>query len=177
MPKKTEFSQFSIKKKAFVEHYIQTHNVTESYFAAGYLADLNRNDPKVRKRAYQSGAEILKSPVVQHYIETHKPIPIPVEGYIDDKAITDRLMHICMGTIEQQYLIKGNLVWMKPTFKESIEAGKVLLQIVEKREKKEPLVAKKALSSRLQQMVSGARMIDAPKVEIDLDEEDGGVEQ
>ena len=172
MPKKTEFNQLSPKIKAFAEHYINTHNVTQSYLNAGYLEHRDSRDRKVRMLAYRSGKELLKNPLVRDFIDSHQPIPIPVQGDIDEKAITDRLFLICMGNIEQQYLVKGDLVYLKPTFKESIEAGKVLMMIAQKREKKEPIKAKKLLSSRLQHMVSGARMIEAPE-----EEEDSGVEQ
>ena len=153
----TKYSQLSEKKRAFVDHYIRTNNVIDSYFDAGYKAGCDRDDQAERMKAYRQGKEILAIPLVRDYIAMNKPIVVPEQGEIDEKAITDRLTLIMAGQIEQQVLVKGELHYVRPSFRDQIEAGKVLVSILEKREKQGTKKASKALTGKITSLIGSAR--------------------
>ena len=157
MPRVNKYSELAPKKRAFVEHYLRTNNIIDSYFDAGYMEGRDRTDQTERMRAYRSGREILAIPMVRDYVAMNKPIVIPQEGEIDEKEITDRLNLIMMGQIEQQVLVKGQLHYVKPSFRDQIEAGKVLVSILEKREKQSNKKASKALTGKVQSLIGSAR--------------------
>ena len=154
----TKYSQLSEKKRAFVEHFMQTNNVIDSYFDAGFKAGCDRTDQAERMRAYRAGKDILALPLVRDYIAMNKPIIIPETGEIDERQITDRLTLIMAGQIEQQVLVKGELHYVKPSFRDQIEAGKVLVSILEKREKQSSKKASKALTGKITSLIGSARM-------------------
>lgn len=154
----TKYSQLSEKKRAFVDHYIRTNNVIDSYFDAGYKAGCDRDDQAERMKAYRQGKEILSIPLVRDYIAMNRPIVVPEQGEIDEKAITDRLTLIMAGQIEQQVLVKGELHYVRPSFRDQIEAGKVLVSILEKREKQSTKKASKALTGKITSLIGSARM-------------------
>ena len=154
----TRYAQLSEKKRAFVEHFMQTNNVIDSYFDAGFKAGCDRSDQAERMRAYRAGKDILAIPLVRDYIAMNKPIVVPETGEIDERQITDRLTLIMAGQIEQQVLVKGELHYVKPSFRDQIEAGKVLVSILEKREKQGTKRASKALSGNVRKLIGSARM-------------------
>jgi len=153
----TKYSDFSPMKRAFVENYLCTGDAIESYFSAGYKADCDHSDPKERDRAYHAAMKILSHPLVRQFVEMNKPVYIHREGEIDEKDITDRLNLIMSGNIEQQVLIKGQMYYVKPSFRDQIEAGKVLVQILQKREKDTSRKASKALTGKVQSLIGSAR--------------------
>lgn len=157
MGKIHKYADLAPKKRAFVEHYLMTGNVIDSYFDAGYKSGCDRNDQAERMRAYRAGRDILAIPMVRDYVAMNKPIAIHQEGEIDEKVITDRLNLILEGRIEQQVYIKGELHYVKPSFRDQIEAGKVLVQILQKREKDTSRKASKALTGKVQSLIGAAR--------------------
>ena len=153
----TKYSDFSPKKRLFVQHYLETGDLIGSYFSAGFKDGCDQNDKKERMRAYQAAKKILAHPLVRQFVEMNKPIYIHQEGEIDEKDITDRLILIMSGNIEQQTVIKGNVYYIKPSFRDQIEAGKVLVQILQKREKDTSRKASKALTGKVQSLIGSAR--------------------
>lgn len=152
------YSQLSEKKRAFVEHFMRTNDVINSYFDAGFKEGCDRTDQVERMRAYRQGKQILRMPIVADYMAMNKVIPVPKTGDIDEQSITDRLALIMSGNIEQQVLVKGELHYVKPSFRDQIEAGKVLVQILQKREKETGKKASKALSEKALSLIGSARM-------------------
>jgi len=151
------YSQLSEKKRLFVEHFMQTNNVIDSYFEAGFKEGCDRTDQVERMRAYRQGKQILKMPVVLDYMAMNKPMVVPQTGEIDEKSITDRLVLIMSGNIEQQAVLKGEVHYVKPSFRDQIEAAKVLTSILEKREKQSNKKASKALTGKVQSLIGSAR--------------------
>lgn len=161
----TKYSDLCPKKKAFVEHYIQTNDLIGSYFAAGYLQGVDQTSYDKRMQAYRAARAIIANPLVRDYIAMNKPVVIPETGEIDVKQITDRMLLIMNGNIEQQILVKGELHYIKPSFRDQIEAAKLLNAISEKREKKSEKRASKALSSKVVALIGSARMNDGQESE------------
>jgi len=153
----TKYSQLSERTRAFVDHFIQTNNVIDSYFDAGFKDGCDRNDQAQRMLAYRYGKKILAKPLVRDYIAMNRPILVPETGEIDEKQITDRLTLIMAGQIEQQVLVKGELHYVRPSFRDQIEAGKVLVSILEKREKQGTKKASKALTGKITSLIGSAR--------------------
>jgi len=154
----TRYSQLAPKKRLFVDYYLKTGNVIDSYFAAGYKAGCNQNDQEERIRAYRAGRNILALPMVRDYVAMNKPVELPKTGEIDVERITDRMMLILEGNIEQQVIGKnGNITYVKPSFRDQIEAGKLLSAILEKREKKSDKRASKALTGKVASLIGSAR--------------------
>ena len=151
------YSQLSEKKRLFVEHYMQTDNIIDSYFEAGFKEGCDRNSPIERDRAYRQAKQILRMPIVIDYMAMNKPLVIPASGEIDEKSITDRLTLIMSGNIEQQAVIKGEVHYVKPSFRDQIEAAKVLTAILDKREKQTTKKASKALTGKVQSLIGSAR--------------------
>ena len=157
MGKVTKYSQIAPRKKLFVDYYMKTNDIIESYFAAGYMSGKNHEDKDQRLQAYRSGWTILNEPLVRAYVDMNKPLVVPPSGEIDISSITDRMMLILEGNIEQQVVIKGEIKYVKPTFRDQIEAGKLLNAILEKREKKAEKRASKALTGKVLSLVGSAR--------------------
>lgn len=150
------YSQLAPMKRAFVEHYISTGDIIESYFSAGYKEGCDQSDKNQRLLAYRYGKKILSEPIVADYVSANKPIEIK-EGEIDIADITDRMLLIMEGNIEQQVLVNGQLKYVKPSFRDQIEAGKLLNTILEKREKKSERRASKALTGKVASLIGSAR--------------------
>lgn len=160
------YSDLSPKQRTFVDHYIRTGDVVESYFAAGYMAGCDQSDQKKRDQAQRNGRQILNNPLVHEFVMLNKPINIPETGEIDMKAITDRMFLICMGRVERRHLDShGDVVLEPPSFKEQIEAGKLLSMINEKREKKVDKRASKALTGKVVALIGSARTEDGQESE------------
>lgn len=154
----TRVEDLSPKQRAFIEHYINTGDAIESYFAAGYLEGCDQNDKKYRDQASRAARNILVKPLVHEYVMMNKALEIPETGDIDMKAITDRMFLICMGRVERRRTNdKGDVVLEAPTFREQIEAGKLLNAISEKREKKTDKRASKALTAKVAALIGAAR--------------------
>ena len=142
----------------FVDYYLKTNDVISSYFAAGYMQGADQENKDKRLMAYRNGRMILNEPLVRDFVSANKPIPIPKTGEIDIADITDRMLLILEGNIEQQVVVKGKVMYVKPTFRDQIEAGKLLNAILEKREKKAEKRASKALAGKVQTLIGSARM-------------------
>lgn len=155
--KVTRYSQLAPKKRLFIDYYLKTDNIIDSYFAAGYKDGCNQNDKEERARAYRAARNILAEPVVKDYVMANKPIEMPKNGEIDIAQITDRMLLIMEGNIEQQQVIKGKIVYVKPSYRDMIEAGKLLKDILKDREKKTEKRASKALTSKVASLIGSAR--------------------
>ena len=156
----------SPKQRAFIDHYIQTGDAIESYFAAGYMEGCDQTLQKNRDMASRNARAILVKPLVHEYVMMNKAYELPETGEIDMKAITDRMFLICMGRVERRTVTeKGDVVLTPPTFKEQIEAGKLLSMINEKREKKTDKRASKALTNRVAALIGSARSGDGQESE------------
>ena len=170
MGKVTKYSQLAPRKRLFVDYYMKTNDIISSYFAAGYMAGCDQENKDKRLLAYRNGRTILSEPLVKAFVEMNKPVIIPPSGEIDIADITDRMLLILEGNIEQQVVIKGKIAYVKPSFRDQIEAGKLLNAILEKREKKAEKRASKALAGKVTSLIGSAR----PEVYI---EDDSRVEQ
>lgn len=153
----TRYSQLAPKKRLFVDYYLKTGNIIDSYFAAGYKEGCDQENQDERIRAYRAGRDILALPLVKEYVIANKPIEIPKTGEIDIQQITDRMLLIMEGNIEQQQVIKGKIVYVKPSYRDMIEAGKLLKDILKDREKKTEKRASKALTSKVASLIGSAR--------------------
>ena len=157
MGKITRYSQISPKKRLFVDYYLKTNDVISSYFAAGYMEGCDQENKDKRLIAYRNGRNILNEPLVKDFVSMNKPIVIPKTGEIDIADITDRMLLILEGNIEQQQVVKGKITYVKPSFRDQIEAGKLLNAILEKREKSEKRRASKALTGKVTTLIGSAR--------------------
>ena len=156
----------SPRQRAFIEYYIKTGDAIESYFAAGYMPGCDQKDQKNRNMASRNARLILVKPLVHEYVMMNKVLELPETGDIDMKAITDRMFLICMGNVERRHInSQGEIVLEPPTFKEQIEAGKLLSQINERREKKTDRRASKALTGKVVALIGSARTDDGQEAE------------
>lgn len=153
----TRYSQLAPKKRLFVDYYLKNGNMIDSYFAAGYKDGCDQTDPDERGRALRAARNILAEPIVKDYVMANKPIELPKGGDIDQTQIIDRMLLIMEGNIEQQQVIKGKITYVKPSYRDMIEAGKLLNAILEKREKKADKRASKALTSKVASLIGSAR--------------------
>lgn len=153
----TRYSQLSAKKRLFVDYWLKTNDIISSYFAAGYMEGKDHEDKKNRLNAYKGGRAILHEQLVMDFIAANKPVEVPKQGDIDIAQITDRMLLILEGNIEQMVVAKGKVMYVKPSFRDQIEAGKLLNAILEKREKKSEKRASKALTGRVTTLIGSAR--------------------
>lgn len=154
----TRYSQLAPKKRLFVDYYIKTNDIISSYFAAGYMEGADQDNKDKRLIAYRNGRAILSEPLVKDFVSMNKPVEVPRQGEIDIADITDRMLLILEGNIEQQVVVKGKVAYVKPSFRDQIEAGKLLNAILEKREKKTEKRASKALTGGVRKLIGSARM-------------------
>ena len=151
------YNDLSPKQRLFVDYYIQTDNAIDSYFNAGYMDGCDRKLQKNRQQALRAAREILKKPLVHDYIVANRPISIPETGEIDMRAITERMFLICTGQVQREIVVKGEVQYEPPSFRDQIEAAKLLNLINEKREKKTDKRASKALTAKVAALIGAAR--------------------
>jgi len=159
MGKVTRYSDLSPKKKAFVEYYIKSGEITNSVFAAGYKQDCDKTNPKERDLAYSMGKRMLKDPLVHEYIQMNKPLPIPAQGVIDEPAIVERMFLIMMGRTQRTaFTKKGDPIIEEPSFRDQTEAAKVLLMIKKMQDKHVPIEQRSTLvSKRLDELIASTQ--------------------
>ena len=171
MGKITRYSQLSPKKRLFVDYYLKGYGIADSYFAAGYMSTADQKNKDKRLIAYRNGQQILSEPIVKDFVAMNRPVVVET-GEIDVAKITDRLMMIFQGNIEQRVVVKDKVMYVLPSFRDQIEAGKLLNAILEKREKKAEKRASKALSGKVVALIGKAR-VDETDDKLDGSEDNG----
>lgn len=126
------------KKRAFAMHLLDGLPITESVFRAGYYVGKDHNNPLYRKRAYQLGYQMMREPAVRDFLVLNAKNPVGKSGTINESAIIDRLMLICMGQVEVKTTYKGKEYFSPPSFRDQVSAGKVLMDIKKMQEKNVP---------------------------------------
>ena len=156
MPVVKKYSELSPKKRKFVDLYIKCGNVVDAVFAAGFKEGCDRTDKHQRELAYSLGQQMLRDPLVHNYITVNKPMPVAVEGVVDEPLIVEVMTLILTGKASRMGVSKdGRQIVIEPTFKDSCEAAKVLVQLKKMQDKHVPVEQRStAVSKRMDQLIA-----------------------
>jgi phage terminase small subunit len=156
VPPIKKYADLSPKKRKFVDLYIKCGNVADAVFAAGFKSDCDRTDKRQRQLADNLGRRMLKDPLVHNYIVMNKPMPVSVEGVVDEPLIVEMMTLILTGKTSRMAVSKdGRQLVIEPTFKDSCEAAKVLVQLKKMQDKHVPVEQRStAVSKRMDQLIA-----------------------
>lgn len=160
MPVVKKYSDLSPKKRKFVDLYIKCNNVVDAVFAAGFKEGCDRTDKRQRELAYNLGKQMLRDPLVHNYMVMNKPMPVAVEGVVDEPLIVEMMTLILTGKASRMGISKdGRQIVIEPTFKDSCEAAKVLVQLKKMQDKQVPVEQRsRAISKRVDDIVASIQM-------------------
>lgn len=108
----------------FVDEYMKCGNKRKAMLAAGYTGKGKRST------VTSAAARMYNIPKVKAEIERRRAL-IAEENVIDSKAIVNRLSKMFNGELSSQFVTKqGQVIDVPITFKNQIEAAKVLVNIL-----------------------------------------------
>lgn len=117
----TELTPYQLK---FVDEYMKCGNKRKAMLAAGYKGKGKRST------VTSSAAKMYNLPKVKDEIERRRQL-IADENVIDSQQIITRLSKMFNGELSSQFVTKqGELIDVPITFKNQIEAAKVLVNIL-----------------------------------------------
>ena len=156
MPVVKKYSDLSPKKRKFAELYSKCGNVVDAVFGAGFKEGCDHTDKHQRELAYSLGKSMLRDPLVHEYVITHQPMPMAVEGVVNEPLIVEIMTLILTGKVSRMGVSKdGRQIVIEPTFKDSCEAAKVLVQLKKMQDKHVPVEQRStAVSKRMDQLIA-----------------------
>jgi phage terminase small subunit len=117
----TELTQYQLK---FIDEYMKCGNKRLAMMHAGYKGKGKRST------VTSSAAKMYNLPKVKEEIERRRR-ELAEENMIDSKAIVKRLTKMFNGDLSSQFVTKkGDVIDVPITFKNQIEAAKVLVNIL-----------------------------------------------
>ncbi len=120
-PTLVELTQYQLR---FIDEYMKCGNKREAMMKCGYKGKGKRST------VTSSAAKLYNLPKVKEEIERRRR-ELAEENLIDSKAIVKRLTKMFNGELSSQFVTKqGQVVDVPITFKNQIEAAKVLVNIL-----------------------------------------------
>ena len=122
--KDTSLTELTPYQLRFIDEYMKCGNKREAMLKCGYKGKGKRST------VTSSAAKLYNLPKVKEEIERRRR-ELAEENVIDAKAIVKRLAKMFNGELKSEFVTKsGQVIDVPITFKNQIEAGKVLVNIL-----------------------------------------------
>ena len=143
MEERTDLTELTSYQLRFIDEYMKCGNKRKAMLAAGYQGKGKQST------VTSAAAKLYNLPKVKAEIERRRAL-IAEENVIDSKQIITRLSKMFNGELSSQFVTKnGQVIDVPITFKNQIEAAKVLVNILGIAEQTNKPVENKSVGDKL----------------------------